>query len=509
MIERVYGREVFVEEANRDLMGNLFRQAIEQEAIIPVGEPEVESIESEPLSFVVVISVYPTVETGDYASVRVDPADASIENSAVDDLLEELRLSHSPWIDPAADRKPKDGDQVTLDIQIMDGEDEFQPRNEDTLFVLGETNLLEELRGTIDRLSVGESTSTDIAFGGDDDRFAGDDPRRGKTMTYNVTLKGIKERDILPLDDDFAKTYANAETLGELRERVYANLHNERTREARTEVVNAILETIGEQATLDIPAPMIDNAVKERVARLRSRLQYRGASLEAYLRQTNQSEEQLKEDIRPAAAKDLRTSLILREVAKQEGIEVTDADLELEIGSISEQTAGAQEVREAYLENQYLRSALRNELFDQRLTDRLIELATGGKGAVTNGFVPPEPADDDDVQAIAGVDDDGESVTGKSTPADTDDYAANNQPAGSTLQAASQESESGSVAGDGSANCPEGYPVKGNVDSMIFHVEGDSTYERTIPEFCFVTTENAEMAGYRATVQHAKADEES
>ncbi|CAN5801437.1 trigger factor [soil metagenome] len=513
MIERTYGREVFVEEANRDLMDNLYRQAIEQEKIIPVGDPAVESIEPEPLSFVVVIPVYPTIETGDYASVRVDPVDASISDSAVDELLEQLRLEKSPWIDPAEARKPKDGDQVTLDIQIMDGEEEFQPMNEDAVFVLGETNLLEELRSTIDTLSPGESTSSGILFSKDDDRYAEDDPRRGKTMTYNITLKGIKERDLLPLDDDFAITYGEAESLAELRELVYANLHNERTREARTEAVNAILEKINEQATLDIPGPMVDDAVKERVARLRSRLQYGGASLEAYLRQSNLTEEQLKADIRPAAARDLRTSLIMREIAQNEGIEITDSDIELEIEAITTQTPQANEMREAYFQNQYLRSALRNELFDQRLTDRLIEIATEGRGALINGFVAPEPAE---VEAIDAAEDDAEDSEAAKSEADAEVQPAEASGTAETIESedsrqpmANREPEQGKVPGDGSADCPEGYPVKGNADSMIYHAGGDSTYERTIPEFCFATTDDAVAAGYRPTVQHAKAEAES
>ena len=513
MIERTYGREVFVEEANRDLMDNLYRQAIEQEKIIPVGDPAVESIEPEPLSFIVVIPVYPTIETGDYASVRVDPVDASISDSAVDELLEQLRLEKSPWIDPAEARKPKDGDQVTLDIQIMDGEEEFQPMNEDAVFVLGETNLLEELRSTIDTLSPGESTSSGILFSKDDDRYAEDDPRRGKTMTYNITLKGIKERDLLPLDDDFAITYGEAESLAELRELVYANLHNERTREARTEAVNAILEKINEQATLDIPGPMVDDAVKERVARLRSRLQYGGASLEAYLRQSNLTEEQLKADIRPAAARDLRTSLIMREIAQNEGIEITDSDIELEIEAITTQTPQANEMREAYFQNQYLRSALRNELFDQRLTDRLIEIATEGRGALINGFVAPEPAE---VEAIDAAEDDAEDSEAVKSEADAEVQPAEASGTAETIESedsrqpvANREPEQGKVPGDGSSDCPEGYPVKGNADSMIYHAGGDSTYERTIPEFCFATTDDAVAAGYRPTVQHAKAEAES
>jgi trigger factor len=391
MIERFYGRDVFVEEANRSLMDDLYREALEREEIVPVGDPEVESIDPDPLSFTVTVPVYPTVDPGDYASVRTDPVDASLDESLIDETLEELRKSQSPWVDPSEERKPKEGDQVTVDIRIMDGDEEFQ-KHDDNQFIIGETNLLDELRAAIESLALAETTSVDIPFPEDDDRFQEDDPRRGKTMTYHVTLKGIKERDLLPLDDEFAKTYGNAESMEELSDRLRANLHAEKTREARSEAVNAIFEKLNELATIEVPEAMVDSSVEERFVNLRNRLQYSGLSLEAYLRQTGQTEDQVREELRPSAERGLRTSLILREIAEREGIEVSEADLEGEIEDITAQAPQRDQMREAYMQNQYLRSALRNDLFDQRLTDRLIEIATEGRGAVLNGFEPPAPS---------------------------------------------------------------------------------------------------------------------
>jgi hypothetical protein len=203
----------------------------------------------------------------------------------------------------------------------------------------------------------------------------------------------------------------------------------------------------------------------------------------------------------------------MREIAQNEGIEITDSDIELEIEAITTQTPQANEMREAYFQNQYLRSALRNELFDQRLTDRLIEIATEGRGALINGFVAPEPAE---VEAIDAAEDDAEDSEAAKSEADSEVQPAEASGTAETIESedsrqpmANREPEQGKVPGDGSADCPEGYPVKGNADSMIYHAGGDSTYERTIPEFCFATTDDAVAAGYRPTVQHAKAEAES
>jgi trigger factor len=492
IIERMYGRELFVEEANRGLMEDLYRKAIEQEDLAPVGDPEVEIVEFDPLAFAVTVPVYPTIDPGPYQDVRIDPVDAAITDDDIDEVLTALQREQSPWVDPSEERSPKDGDQVTLDLLVLEGEEEFQPINEDAIFVLGEANLLQELHDTIVSLKIGETGDAVITFTEEDDRIPENDDRRGKTLTYRVMLKEIKERDLLPLDDEFAKTYGSADSLEALKDRIRQNLHSERTKTARTEALNLVLERITEGASIEIPEAMIDDAVEERVNQLRTRLQYGGGgSLEAVLRQSGQSEEQLRQDLRPASERDLRTSLILREIAKREEIEITGSEVDAEIDEITADVPEREQARELYRTNDYLRSALRNDLFDRRLTDRLFEIATEGKGAVINAFVPPE-ADASD----AGDEDSG-AATAVAEPAPAEEASAE-----ATDAAENDDLPAGAVAGDGSNDCPSGYPIKGNASSLIYHVENDSTYAATIPEVCFATEDVATAAGYRPTKRH-------
>ncbi|MER3485591.1 MAG: trigger factor, partial [Chloroflexota bacterium] len=264
MLERLLGREVFIEEANKDLMDDLYRRALQQEELIPVGEPEVEFVSAEPLAFKVTVPVYPEVDPGAYREVRIEPVDASIDEAKVDEVIERLRVSHSPWVDPAEQRTPREGDQVTVDIVITEGEEPFQPPLENAVFVLGEDQLLDELRTAIEGLRVGETTTFQISYP-EEGEGAPDDRRRGKTLNYTVTLKELKERELLPLDDEFVKTYANAESLAALRDRVRANLHAERTREARAEAINQIIEKIVAGASVEIPQAMIEDALNRKV----------------------------------------------------------------------------------------------------------------------------------------------------------------------------------------------------------------------------------------------------
>lgn len=383
IIEQMYGREVFLNEAQQDLMEDLYKKALQQEELVPVGSPDVELVEMEPLNFKVTVPVYPTIDPGDYTSVRVEPVDASIEESAVDEVLERIRKSQSPWVDPAKARKPKEGDQVTIDLKVNEEDEEFDKPIEDAVFVLGESNLFDQLRTEIEKLEVGESVTTDVTFAGDDETIS--ERVRGKTLTYHITLKGLKERDLLPLDDELAQT-VNESTLEELREEIKTDLHRTKTNEKRNEVVNEIINKMAEGATIELPAPMIDDAVTEEVNGFRMRLAQQRQSLEEYLRLNGQTEEELREELRPVTALRLRNSLLLREIASREGIEVSDAEVDAEVESLVAGSEHADQMREMYSSERYLRGMLRNDIFDRQLTDRLIEIATEGKGAAVNGW---------------------------------------------------------------------------------------------------------------------------
>jgi trigger factor len=388
MVERYFGREMVVDEANRTLMDDLYRQAIEQEDLVPVGEPSLDSIEPDPLQFVVTVPVYPTVDPGNYLSVRVEAEDASIADAEIDEVLENLRKQQSPWVDPAEPRKAQMGDQITVDIAIAENGEEFQSPTEGANFELGETTFLAELVDLVQTLQPGESGSVDITF--EEDRLDPGDPRNGKTLTYTLSLTGLKEHDLLPLDDDFAKTYASAESMDEVKDRIRTNLHIEKTRETRTKVVNDIVEKIVEGATFELPAPMIDEQIDRQVQRAQRELQMQGIPWDAFLRQIGQTEAEWRENIRESAVESLASSVVLREIAEKEGVEVSENDL---IAEIEQMVASSPEpgARQAYLGNEYLRNVIRNDLYDQKLTNRLIEIATEGGDAVINGYVAPEP----------------------------------------------------------------------------------------------------------------------
>lgn len=405
MIERMYGREVFVEEANRTLMSDLYRDAMTQEDLVPVGEPEVEIISVDPLAFKVVTAVYPTVDPGDYTSVRVEPLDATVDEAEVDQLLEQLRKNNSPWVDPAGEglevgadkvlapkqRQPKDGDQVTIDVTSRTvGDDESVSEDEDAVFVLGESGLIEELDAAIKQLNVGDTTTLEVTFGEDEERANAE--VRGKTISYTVTLKGIKERDLLPLDDELAKTVSDFETLEELRDNARSNLHREKTERVANEGYQKILDALLEQTEIDVPAAMLDEAVHNEVHDLEHRLSSQGMSLDAYLRIMEQTREELEAELRPATLKRLKTTLLLQEIAKREELEVTEQQVaQNAVFYAMSMLQGNQDQVRQVVQDPAFRDSIRRQLVDAQVRQRLIEIATEGEGIVVNAWTPPAP----------------------------------------------------------------------------------------------------------------------
>jgi trigger factor len=379
-------------------MDKLYQQALKDEDISPVGDPELTSMELEPtLSFVVAVPVYPEIELGDYSSVRVDPVDAAVTDNDVEEVLDRLRKQQATWTDVEG-RKPTEGDQVTIDYTVLDGDTEFQEPVTDAEWVLGETNLLEQLRERIEDLEPGASDEFEVYFEEDDESA---DPKiRGKQLKYNVTLKGVKERQLPELNDEFAKEITGAESVEELRKQIREDIHQGKTGDARNEVLNKVIEAIAENATIDIPTVMVDEEIEHQLSHRKEELQRQGMNWDQMLMISGRTEDEMKEELRPEAERRLRNTLILQEIARLENVEVTDEDVQSEIDTIAgpdlnpdendaEAVERARRMREVY-NGDYFRNVLKNDLFERKLTNRVIEMATEGKGAVVNGWEPTE-----------------------------------------------------------------------------------------------------------------------
>lgn len=500
MVERFYGgREAFQQDAAERLMDKYYREAIEQEDLRTVGEPEVTNLSFDPtLTFTVTVPVYPEITLGDYQGVRVDPIDAAVSDEDVQEVVTRLRRQASEWTD-VTDRTPAAGDQVTIDYTVKEGDTDFQDPVNDAVWVLGETNLLPQLQERTEAMNVGDTEEFDLLFEEDDETA---DPQiRGKLLHYTVTLKAVKTRDLKEMTDELAKELAGAGSVDDLMQQIRDDIHQGKTSDARTEIINTIVEKIAETTEIDIPEAMIDEEVEHQLNHRKEDLQRQGVNWDQMLAMSNMTEDDVKADTRPEAQRRLRNTMILQEIARLENVEITDADLDAEVNRVAgadlnpdtddeEAIARAQRLRDIY-NSDYFRNVLRNDLFERKLTDRIIEIATEGKGAVVNAYVEPETS------ATTSTTSDEDGNGDEASEGSAQDEAASEKPAARSSKLPDEGEGTDWVAGDGSDTVPEGFPIKGNANSKIYHPQESPNYANTIAEIYFATPEAAEAQGYR------------
>lgn len=400
IVEKMLGRGIIVEQADKELLDPLYRQALESENLRPVGEPEVEIYQAEPLAFRVTVEVYPSVELGDYQAVRVEPRQIEIGDEQVAAALEHLKRQHSPWQVPADARPAREGDRVTLDIEVTEEGIPYREPLVGGRFVLGEDNLFPALRETILGMSLGEVKETRLSFGADDEQAEAD--MRGKTLDYRVTLRELEEQQFVDFDDAFAALATSGRTtsIEQLRDDIRRELRRVEREKAQSEVATEVINAMAGTATFDVPRAMIDRQLDTEVEELGEQLKQRnGQTLDAYLRLQNKTLEQLREELRPEASRRLRNSLVMREIATREAVSVSAQDVDAEVDRLVGGAGDAGNMRQIY-GSPYVRNILETELFERRLRERMIEIATEGRGAYEPPADPDELAGDDETVEV-------------------------------------------------------------------------------------------------------------
>lgn len=420
LIEKMVGRDAIVDEAGRDMMDDLYRRAIEQENLVPVGEPRVGILQPEPLGFKVTIEVFPTVTLGDYAGVRVEPREVELEDSEVQEVLDQLQRQHSEWVSVEEARSPRDGDKIIIDLAVFDGEESFQEPAEDAEFILGESSLFEALIESIKMMQPGATAELTLAFEKDD--LSVNQALRGKSLRYVITLKDVQERVMPELNDELAAKVGQFDSIAAMDEQIRKDLLRNKAMEARGEVATEVINAMAETAEIDVPGSMVEKELEDELTQFRSRLAQQGLNLDDYLQVNNQAMDDLREEMRPNAERRIRNSVVLQEIAKAEGVEVTAEDITAEIDRLATGSENPERLKTLY-QSDYFRGLLENELFDRKLTERVIAIATDGRGAVTGSgaaaleaeFNPPAATADaaaGDETAAVDEDDAGEPTEG-------------------------------------------------------------------------------------------------
>lgn len=325
IIQRV-GREAVLDEAVRDGISRWYVDAIDEAGISPVGDPDLDIGDlpdaGQPLSFTIEIGVLPPAKLGTYKGVEVGRAEPAAADEDVQAELDTLR-ERSGTLE-TADRPAQMGDFTVIDfLGKKDGVPFDGGEGRDFPLELGSGRFIPGFEEQLQGASAGEERVVEVTF--PEDYQA--EHLAGEAVTFEVTVKEVKEKKLPELDDEFAETAAGFDSLDELKEDIASRLREREEERIERAFRDAALDAVVAEATIDIPDALVEARGKELWDRMLHQLSHQGISKEIYLQISQKTEEELLAEARPDAEVQLRREAVLKAIVEAEKFEISDDDL--------------------------------------------------------------------------------------------------------------------------------------------------------------------------------------
>jgi trigger factor len=367
MIKLHFGDDVRQEVA-RSLIPEVYRQALAETQLQPVEEPDLQHVtleESAPLKFSAVVEIRPTITLGRYVGLHVTHAPKPFAESEVEEALGQLQERHAEY--RAVERPADVGDLVIVDWTLTP--EGMQPRTETgQSFAIGAGAVMPEIDEAAVGLEPGGSRQTHM-------RFPDTHPNeslRGKAAEAVVRVIEVKEKVLPPLDDDFARSVGEFETLDGLRAEVRRGLEARRAQENRRALENAVMDAALAEHPFEVPETLVLRQVASQVERMREQMRRQGVDPD----RLPWDYQKMAEELKPGAEKAVRRALLIEAIADKEGLRPSDAQVEAEIERVARSSQRPPAAVRSMLERDDAMEGFRTSLMETRTLDFLIERAT-------------------------------------------------------------------------------------------------------------------------------------
>ncbi len=335
MIEKMYGTGVFYEDAANDLIPGAYESAAKESELEIVAQPSIDVTQIEkgkPFIFTATVAVKPEVTLGDYKGIEVEKKNAEVTDEELQAEIDKVRESNSRMI-TVEDRAVQDGDITTIDFEgFVDGEPFEGGKGEDYPLTIGSHSFIDNFEEQLIGKNIGEETEVNVTF---PEQYQAEE-LQGKPAVFKVTIKEIKVKELPELDDDFAQDVSEFDTVDEYKEDLKKKLLENKEAALKREKEEDVVGKIIENATMEIPDPMVDTQVRQMVQEFSQRIQSQGLSLQQYMQFTGMTPESLTNELQPQALKRIQSRLVLEAVVAAENIETSDEDLEKELEKMAE-----------------------------------------------------------------------------------------------------------------------------------------------------------------------------
>ena len=335
MVEKMYGKEVFYEDAANELIPDAYDKALEEceEDIVSSPKIEVTQIESgKPFIFTATVALKPEVKLGKYKGVKIDKIDTEVTDEEVDAEINRERENNARNI-TVEDRPVKDGDITTLDFEgFVDGVAFDGGKGENYPLTIGSGAFIPGFEEQLVGAEIGKEVEVKVTF--PEDYQA--ENLKGKDAVFKCTIKEIKERELPELDDEFASEVSEFDTLAEYREDVKKNLTEKKEKDAKNLREEAAVKAAVEDSEMEIPDAMLETQQRQMVDEFAQRITMQGLSMEQYFQFTGTNYQQMVEQVKPQAEERIKSRLVLEAVAKAENLEASEEDYEKELETMAE-----------------------------------------------------------------------------------------------------------------------------------------------------------------------------
>ena len=371
IIEKMYGAEVFYEEAVNIILPDAYEAAVKEQELEVVGYPQVEleSCTKDGVVFKCTVAVYPEVKLGQYKGLEVPKAEVKVVAADVNARLKEMADRNSRLV--SVERAVKKGDTADIDFEGFDNGVAFDGgKGENFDLEIGSGSFVPGFEDQLIGMKAGEEKDIDITF---PENYTPE--LAGKPVVFHVKVNEVKEKQVPAIDDEFAKDVSEFDTLKDLKADIKKKLTAERTESAQRAFEDVLMAKVAEGIEADIPEEMVELQAERMMEQFKQQLASQGIPFDQYLKMTNTAEADFRKQAQGPAADQVKMDLAVEAIIKAEGLEASDEDVESEMKSVAEKYGMDLDTVKKYLRPEDVKEQVIREKVVKLVADSAVAVA--------------------------------------------------------------------------------------------------------------------------------------
>ena len=371
IIEKMYGEEVFYEEAVNIILPDAYEDAVKEQKLDVVGYPEVEleSCTKDGVVFKCTVAVYPEVKLGQYKGLEAPKAEVKVAAADVNARLKEMADRNSRLV--SVERAVKKGDTADIDFEGFDNGVAFDGgKGENFDLEIGSGSFVPGFEEQLIGMKAGEEKDIDITF---PENYAPE--LAGKPVVFHVKVNEVKVKEVPAVDDEFAKDVSEFDTLKELKADIKKKMTAERTEAAQRAFEDVLMAKVAEGVEAEIPHEMVELQAERMMEQFKQQLAAQGVPFDQYLKMTGTTEADFRKQADGPAAEQVKMDLAVEAIIKAEGLEATDEDVENELKNVAEKYGMDLETVKKYLRPEDVKEQVIREKAVKVVADSAVAVA--------------------------------------------------------------------------------------------------------------------------------------